>query len=183
VPDRTAVEGHVRAWLKEFVVGLNLCPFASPLLDSPQLRIAICEETSPAVLQRAFLSELDLLQSSPESEIATIVLVFPGGLADFEEYLSFLEQAQSLLIDAGLEGLVQLASFHPAYCFDGEDPEGPSHFSNRAPYPAIHLLREDMLSRVLGDFPNADLIPQRNIETLEKIGREELVRRWRALFA
>ena len=131
---------------------------------------------------RAFLSELDLLQSRAESELATSLLVFPNALASFDDYLLFLDQAQSLLVDAGLEGLVQLASFHPDYCFDGEDPDGPSHFSNRSPYPIIHLLREDMLSRVLGDNPDAELIPQRNIQTLEQLGRQELERRWRGLF-
>ena len=179
--DRDRVEQQTRDWLARFVVGLNLCPFARPVLDSPALRIAVCEASESPALRRAFLSELDRLQSSPESDIATTLLVFPSALQDFHEYLDFLAEAQLLLERAGLEGVVQLASFHPDYLFHGEPPEAASHFSNRSPWPTIHLLREDMLSRVLGYYPDADAIPDRNIATLEEIGRDELFRRWQAL--
>lgn len=177
------VERHVRQWLADFVVGLNLCPFARPLLGVPNLRIAICEQTDTAALHHAFLQELDLLQRSQEQEVATTLLVFPFALQDFEAYLHFLEDCQSLLVESGLEGIVQLASFHPHYRFAGEAPEAASHFSNRAPYPVIHFLREDMLSRVLEDFPDPGQIPDRNVETLNNIGVDELNRRWQALFA
>jgi hypothetical protein len=176
------VERHIRTWLDEFVVGLNLCPFARPQLGAPNLRIAICEDTEPALMQRVFLRELDLLQSSAESDIATTLLAFPQALANFDDYLDFLDQAQDLLAESGLEGLVQLASFHPHYRFEGEPPGAASHFSNRAPYPLLHLLREDMLSRVLEDFPDPQQIPDRNIQTLGDIGTQELERRWQALF-
>lgn len=177
------VERHIRHWLNDFVVGLNLCPFARPLLGATNLRIAVCEESDIAALRRAFLQELDFLQRSTEQDTATTLLAFPHALQDFEDYLQFLEDAQMLLIESGLEGLVQLASFHPHYCFAGEAPDAASHYSNRAPYPLIHLLREDMLSRVLEEFADADQIPDRNIETLTAIGVEELERRWQALFS
>ena len=176
-------ERHIRAWLDDFVVGLNLCPFARPLLGAANLRIAICEETEPASLRRAFLRELDLLQGSTEQEIATTLLAFPCALEEFEDYLQFLYLAQDLLVDSGLEGLVQLASFHPRYRFEGEADGAASHYSNRAPYPLIHLLREDMLSRVLEDFADPDQIPDKNIETLSDLGVEELERRWQAIFS
>jgi len=184
VPER--VEQHVRAWLEAFVVGLNLCPFARPFvsedpLSANRLRISICRDTGWDALRLAFLQELDTLQSSTEQEIATTLLVFPQALQSFEEYLDFLADAQELLILAGLEGLVQLASFHPDYEFDGEKPNAASHFSNRAPYPIIHILREDMMERVLRDFPNPENIPGDNIKTLEDIGAEELRARWRGL--
>ena len=175
-------ERHVRAWLADFVVGLNLCPFARPLLGAANLRIAICEESDTASLRRAFLQELDLLQRSTEQEVATALLVFPHALHAFEDYLEFLYQAQDLVAESGLEGLVQLASFHPQYRFEGEEVGAASHYSNRAPYPLIHLLREDMLSHALEDFPDPELIPVRNIETLNTIGVEELERRWQAFF-
>jgi hypothetical protein len=177
-----AAERHIRAWLDEFVVGLNLCPFARPLLGATNLRIAICEDSAPEALRRAFLRELDLLQRSTEREVATTLLAFPHALTDFEEYLAFLDQAQQLLEESGLEGLVQLASFHPQYRFEGEGEDAASHYSNRSPYPLIHLLREDMLSRALDDFADPDKIPERNIETLGDIGVEELERRWQAIF-
>ena len=178
VPD--SVEKHVRAWLEAFVVGLNLCPFARPFVlenqpSSRGLRIAVCYETEAEALQRAFLQELDTLQSSSEQEVGTTVLVFPAALRSFEQYLDFLTDAQELLVEAGLEGLLQLASFHPEYEFEGEEPGAASHFSNRAPYPIIHILREDMMERVLRDFPNPENIPIENIKTLERIGAEELI--------
>jgi len=176
-------ERHIRAWLNDFVVGLNLCPFARPLLGAPNLRIAICEESDTASLRRAFLQELDLLQRSTEQEVATTLLAFPLALQDFEDYLQFLYQAQDLVAESGLEGLVQLAGFHPLYRFEGEEPGAASHYSNRAPYPLIHLLREDMLSHALEDFADPEQIPVRNIETLKNIGVEELERRWRAFFS
>lgn len=169
-------------WLSEFVVGLNLCPFARPFLDSPQLRIEVCPATDDNDLARFFLAELDALQSSNESEIATSLLVFTGALTAFEDYLDFLDFARQLLADAGLEGLVQLASFHPDYSFEGEPQDAASHFSNRSPWPTIHLIREDMLSRVLQDFADPEGIPDHNIATLNTLGVEELRSRWIRLF-
>jgi hypothetical protein len=178
--DRT--ERHIRRWLDDFVVGLNLCPFARPLLGASNLRIAICEERDPSALPRAVLHELDVLQRSTERQIATTLLVFPCVLHDFKDYLQFLDEAQGLLLASGLEGLVQLASFHPHYRFEGEPPDAASHYSNRAPYPLVHLLREDMVSRAVEDFPEPEKIPDRNIATLNDIGAVELERRWQALF-
>jgi hypothetical protein len=177
------VEQHVRAWLETFVVGLNLCPFARPFVSpdpksQDALRIAICSDNNPEALHRAFLQELDTLQSHSEQALATTLVVYPNALASFEEYLDFFADAQELLAPAGLEGLVQLASFHPDYEFDGEEPGAASHFSNRAPYPIIHLLREDMMERVLRDYPNPENIPEQNIKTLELIGTKSLRIRW-----
>jgi hypothetical protein len=177
------VEQHIRRWLHEFVVGLNLCPFARPLLGAPNLRIAVCEETDAMALLRAFLRELDALQHSTEQDIATTLLAFPGALHDFEDYLDLLDDAQDLLAQSGLEGVVQLASFHPQYQFAGEAPDAASHYSNRAPYPILHLLREDMLTRALEDFTEPERIPQRNVEALNAIGVVELEQRWKALFS
>jgi len=181
LPDPARAEEQTRRWLTEFVVGLNLCPFARPFLDSPQLRISVCGGLDDQALGRFVLGELDLLQSTAEANIATSLLVFTAALGDFEDYLDFLDYAQQLLVDAGLEGLVQLASFHPDYRFAGEPENAASHFSNRAPWPTIHLIREDMLSRVLGDFPDPEAIPERNIETLEGLGVDEIQRRLDAL--
>lgn len=174
---------HVQEWLREFVVGMNLCPFARPLLGEPCLRIAVCEESSEAALHIAFLRELDLLQASPEQEIATTLLVFVQALRDFDTYLDFFSGAQDLLVEAGLEGIVQIASFHPQYRFAGEPKNAASHYSNRSPYPIIHLLREDMLSRVLENFVGPESIPERNIEALTAIGAAELERRSQAILS
>ncbi len=175
-------EAHIRTWLTDVVVGLNLCPFARPLLGADKLRIVICNETNPAVLRRVFLQELDLLQRSSEEEVATTLLAFPGALGDFHDYLEFLDGAQDLLTEAGLEELIQLASFHPQYLFAGEAEDAASHYSNRSPYPLVHLLREEMLTRVLADGSDPDEIPARNIATLGAIGVDELERRWQKMF-
>lgn len=176
------VEARIRTWLVELVVGLNLCPFARPLLGSDNLRIAVCDSADTAEARRRFLQELDLLQSSSEREIATTLLAFPAALAEFADYLDFLDEAQTLLEETGLDGVLQLASFHPHYQFAGEPPGAASHYSNRSPYPLIHLLREDMLSRVLAEDSDPEAIPARNIATLEGLGVEVLERRWRELF-
>ena len=180
--EQATVEGRIRAWLAEFVVGLNLCPFARPLLGADNLRIAISNETEPGGLRRDLLQELDLLQRSTEAQIATTLLAFTAALGEFDDYLDFLGEAQDLLVEAGLEGVVQLASFHPHYLFAGEAADGASHYSNRSPYPLVHLLREDMLTRILADGADPDEIPARNIATLEGIGVDGLAQRWRDIF-
>jgi hypothetical protein len=182
-PTTDRAQRHVQYWLREFVVGLNLCPFARPLLGDLSLRIAVCEETDMQAMRTSFLRELDHLQGSHEQQVATTLLVFPNALQDFEVYLEFFARAQQLLENAGLEGLVQLASFHPRYRFAGEAPDAASHYSNRSPYPIIHLLREDMLSRVLEDFVDPERIPERNIEALNALGVEELERRCQSILS
>ena len=148
-------ERHIRRWLESFVVGLDLCPFARPLLGSPALRIAILGDSDIDALRRAYLEELDLLQRSSEEAIATTLLGFPAALGEFDEFLDFVHQADGLLDASGLRGHVQLASFHPHYQFAGEPPDAASHFSNRAPYPLLHLLRENMVGRLLAPCFNA----------------------------
>ena len=176
-------ECHIRRWLRQFVVDLNLCPFARPFLEAPNLRIAICEKSQVAEVQEVLLQEMNLLRSSTEQEVATTLLAVPFALSDFEDYLQFVDEAQAMLVGAGLEGILQLASFHPHYRFAGEPPESASHFSNRSPYPLVHLLREDMVSRALKHFVDPEQIPNRNIEALNAIGVDALERRWQALFA
>lgn len=175
------VEKSIRDWLQTFIVELNLCPFARPVAASEALRISVCESEDLNQLTQAFLTELDLIQQSSEQDIATTLLVMPNGLASFDGYLMFLDNAEALIEELGLDGTIQLASFHPEYLFDGEDEQSASHFSNRSPYPVIHFLREEMLTNALDEFPNPEQIPLRNISTLEKIGRAEIELRWQKL--
>ena len=177
-----SAERRTRAWLESFVVGLDLCPFARPLLHADNLRIATSAATGPEDIREVFLRELDLLQRSTEQEIATTLVVYPLALTAFDDYLDFLDEAQALVLAAGLDDMVQLASFHPDYRFAGEDDDGPGNFSNRAPYPIIHLLRENMLTRVLADFPEPEQIPLQNVRRLEALGTESLKRAWQQLF-
>lgn len=176
-PVYCSVEQRTRAWLDSFVVGLNLCPFARPVIAADGLRLTVCESGRLEDIAAMYLQELNLICQSPESEIATSLLVVPAGLEDFEAYLDFVDNANHLLEDQNLDGTIQLASFHPQYQFDGESPGASSHFTNRSPYPMIHFLREDMMARLLQDFPNPEQIPQRNIETLDAIDPTKLQRR------
>lgn len=177
----TVAEQRTKAWLDSFVVGLNLCPFARPVIVSEGLRLTLNESSQVEGILHGFLTELELISSSDETEIATTLLVVPNALANFEEYLGFVELAEELIEEADLEGVIQLASFHPDYRFDGEPEDSASHFTNRSPYPMIHFLREEMMERVLGEFPDSEQIPQQNIQTLETIGRSEIERRWNSL--
>jgi hypothetical protein len=177
------VEKRVRKWLDCFVVDLNLCPFAAPVVQSNTLRITLSQSNQIDHMVTDFLLELDLLQSSSALDIATTLLVFPNALGDFNEYLDLVDIAEQLVTDSGLDGIVQLASFHPRYLFADEPSNGASHYSNRAPYPIIHLLREKMVADALSKFNQPEDIPERNIHTLESIGRTEIERRWQQLFS
>ena len=182
-PSRAEVERKTLGWVKDFVVGLNLCPFARPLLASDALRVTVCEATEDEVVAGALLDEIELIQKASEAEIATTLVVFPNALRGFDTYLAFLDGAQQLIEEMDLLGVLQLASFHPDYQFAGEPIEAASHFTNRAPFPMIHLLREDMVTRALETYPNPEQIPERNIQKLEDLGRERLQQMLTALDA
>ena len=182
-PARAEVERKTLAWVKDFVVGLNLCPFARPLLASEALRVTVCEANDDEGVAAALLDEIQLIQKASESEVATTLVVFPNALQGFDGYLAFLDGAQQLLEEMGLLGVLQLASFHPDYQFAGEPIEAASHFTNRAPFPMIHVLREAMVTRALETYPNPEQIPERNIQRLEGFGRERLQQMLAALGA
>ena len=174
MPDAIEASAHTRRWIEQFVVGENLCPFAAPALLAQQLRITVCDQTDEAERARAVLRELDLLQSTPVSELLTSVLVFTQALGDFDDYLDFLGIAEDLLEQAGLEGVLQIASFHPAYVFDGVPANDPSHYSNRSPWPMLHFLREDQIEAALEQHPDPDHIPERNIAHLQELGTDAI---------
>ena len=173
-PSRAAVERKTLGWVEDFVVGLNLCPFARPLLASDALRVTVCEAIGDEGVAETLVAEIELIQKASESEVATTLVVFPNALQGFDTYLAFLEEAQQLLEEMDLLGVLQLASFHPEYQFAGEPIDAASHFTNRAPFPMIHLLREDMVTRALETYLNPEQIPERNIQRLEGLGRERL---------
>lgn len=171
---KAAVERKTRAWLQEFVVGLNLCPFARPVVMSKALRITVSLSAEEEVVAKALLDEIVLIQNVAEEVVATTLVVFPNALTQFDAYLGFLNGAEQLLEEMNLAGVLQLASFHPNYQFAAEAIDATSHFTNRAPFPMIHLLREDMVTRALDVFPDPEQIPARNIQTLEDLGLERI---------
>jgi hypothetical protein len=158
-------------WVEKVVVGLNLCPFAKPVLKANSLRYALSSECTPEQLAKFFLIELDIISQADEAVIATTLVVMPEGLTDFYDYLDFLADCEDLLQKSGLQSEFQLASFHPDYIFAGVDEDDASHLTNRSPYPMLHIIREAQMSRVLANHPNPEKIPERNIQLLREMGK------------
>ena len=159
-----------RRWLQRAVIGLNLCPFAKAVSAKDQVRFVLSDAGTPAALLEALGAELLLLRDTPADAVDTTLLVHPRVLCDFADYNDFLDDADALVEALGLDGELQVASFHPFYVFAGEDPGDPSNNSNRSPWPMLHLLREDSVERAVAAFPDPDAIPARNIETLRRLG-------------
>ena len=167
-----------RRWLERAVIGLNLCPFAKAVHARQQVRFVASEATTPAALLEDLARELLLLRDTPAAQIDTTLLVHPRVLRDFLDYNDFLDAADALVAQLGLEGVLQVASFHPDYRFAGSADDDIANYTNRAPYPTLHLLREDSVGRAVAAFPDPDAIVARNIATLERLGRDG----WRRLF-
>ena len=165
---------NTRLWLDQMVVGLNLCPFSLSVIARDQVHYAVCDATADADLRQFFLDELQRLCESNENDVATSLLMFTKAVDDFDEYLALLDWFQQLLEDADLTDHLQLASFHPKYQFEGVAAADLSHFTNRSPYPTIHLLRQDQMARVLAHVSNPEKIYLENIETLKKLGRQQV---------
>ncbi|MCH7853896.1 MAG: DUF1415 domain-containing protein [Proteobacteria bacterium] len=169
--DDTVIQA-VKQWLESVVVGLNLCPFAKRELAKNRIRFSVTEAKTEEQLLTALETELELLSS--DSCIETTLLIHPRILANFDDYNQFLNYADGLLVQMKLEGIYQIASFHPNYQFDGTGPDDSENYTNRSPYPLLHLIREESLERAIADFPDADQIPARNIKLMHRLGRDKL---------
>jgi hypothetical protein len=180
--DQAIVE-HTRRWISSFVIGLDLCPFARRVFDAGRIRYAISHSRDENTLSNDLASELHLLLASPSTQIETTLLILPHVLGNFLDYNAFLSVVNQLLEELRLCGTIQVASFHPQYQFAGTEPNAAENYTNRSPYPMLHLLRESSVTRA-ADFSDEVLdIPQRNIETLRNLGREQILERLRTLDA
>ncbi|MBT0569450.1 DUF1415 domain-containing protein [Curvibacter sp. CHRR-16] len=168
----TAVLIDTRRWLEKAVIGLNLCPFAKAVYVKNQVHLALGWWTHAADVLEQLESELLALQALPAAERDTTVLVLPNFMPDFLDFNDFLCPAERVLKQCKLQGEIQIAHFHPQFEFAGENPHGMSHYTNRAPYPMLHLIREASIEKALASFPDPDSIYERNIQTLEKMGPE-----------
>ena len=161
---------QTRRWLERAVIGLNLCPFAKSVYVKNQVRLVV----SRARHLDAFLDDLDreleLLKSTPAEEVDTTLLIHPTLFPDFLVFNDFLDVADNVLADHELEGVVQIAPFHPDFVFEGEDEADMSHFTNRAPFPTLHLIREESLEKAIEGFGDTDVIYERNMDLLRKLG-------------
>ncbi|MBS98832.1 MAG: hypothetical protein CMI01_09170 [Oceanospirillaceae bacterium] len=164
-----------RDWVERMVVGLNLCPFAAPVVKAGTIRYHVSEAEDEDRLLRDFLMELSRLVETPENELSTTLVITPWLVLDFDAFLDLVADAEALIEQAGVEDLFQIASFHPAYLFAGVDEDDISHWTNRAPFPTLHLIRQDEMSRALAGYKDPESIPERNIARLKALGRAGLI--------
>lgn len=169
-PDR--IEADVRRWLERAVIGLNLCPFAKAVHARQQVRIVVSDATTERALLQQLGEEMALLRDTPSETIDTTLLVHPQVLQDFLDYNDFLDTADALVEAMELDGVLQVASFHPHYQFADTEPDDAENLTNRAPYPILHLLREDSVDRAVAAYPEPDAIIERNVATMRELGAE-----------
>ncbi|MDI5933710.1 DUF1415 domain-containing protein [Halomonas kalidii] len=169
-----------RAWVETFVVAHDVCPFAGRELARGTIRYAEAAADDWEAALLALIEECRRLDETPGIE--TTLLVLPSGVEDFDDYLDLLAIAEALLAEQGYEGIYQLASFHPDYCFEDAEPDDPGNFTNRSPWPMLHLLREASLEQALAHYPDDPAqIPERNIAEMQRLGRDRLAESLAAL--
>lgn len=168
MPETPPYIKHTQKWLSSVIIERTLCPFAKREFDRGSIRYAVIESDDLKTQLEAVVAECQTLDN--DDTIETTLLILPNGLSNFEDYLDALDMANALLDAQSYRGIYQLASFHPDYRFQGAPPNDPSHYTNRAPYPVLHILREASVERVLKTYPNPERIPKRNIEKMEGLG-------------
>lgn len=159
-------------WLERAVIGLNLCPFAKAVHVKKQIRYVVSNATTPEQLLETLMDELQRLSDTDPDTIDTTLLIHPFVLTDFLDYNEFLDVADAAVEDMQLDGELQVASFHPDYQFADTDQNDIGNYTNRSPYPILHLLREESIERAVAAFPEASEIFDKNIETMEKLGHD-----------
>lgn len=166
------VTAQTMKWVNEFIIKHNVCPFAQREVEKQSVRVVVLRSKKIDVALEELISEVQWLDQNPQTE--TTLLVFPTLFKDFYRYLDFVDLAENLMYEQGCEGVYQLATFHPDYCFSGTDPDDVSNFTNRSPYPMLHLLREESLEKAISYYGDTGNIPSQNIEKMEALGREAL---------
>jgi hypothetical protein len=169
--DQLVVE-DTRRWLRRAVIGLNLCPFAKAVDVKGQVHYAVSHATRSKELLVDLKRELNDLAAHDSAARDTTLLIAPVGFGDFLEFNDFLAQADRLLVKNGFDGVFQIASLHPIYQFAGTEPDDVTNFTNRSPYPTLHLLREESIDRAVQAFPHAEAIFEVNMRTMERLGAE-----------
>lgn len=161
-----------RHWLARAVIGLNLCPFAKSVYVKEQVRYAISEATTLEDALADLETELRALEAADPQQVDTTLVIYPRAFADFVDYNDALFFAERLVQQLRLDGVLQIASFHPEYRFEGSEADDIENYTNRAPYPILHLLREDSIERAVDAFPDASAIYEKNQETLRRLGHD-----------
>jgi hypothetical protein len=172
--DRNTI-ATVRMWIERAVIGLNLCPFARTVYVKEQIRYVVSPARTPEALREDLERELRALAETEAATVETTLLIHPHVLTTFLDYNDFLDVADAAVDRLGLTGVLQIASFHPQYQFAGTTPDDVTNYTNRSPYPMLHLLREASVEQAVATFPDADEIPTRNIATLRRLGLRGLL--------
>lgn len=170
--DDASIVADTIAWLEKAVIGLNLCPFAKAVHVKKQIRYVVCQADTPEALLGVLMDELQRLSDTDPEQVDTTLLIHPYVLQDFLDYNEFLDVADAALEDMDLSGELQIASFHPQYQFADTDVNDIENYTNRSPYPTLHLLREDSIERAVEVFPDAADIFEKNIDTLRALGHD-----------
>ena len=170
--DPVQVEAGVRRWLERAVIGLNLCPFAKAVYVRDQVRIVASDASTARALLEELGEEMALLRDTPAEQIDTTLLVHPQVLGDFLDYNDFLDDADALVEAMDLDGVLQVASFHPHYQFAGTEPGDIENLTNRAPFPILHLLREASVDRAVAAYAEPEAIIERNVATVRALGHD-----------
>ncbi len=168
------IEAQTRCWLESRVLRDNLCPFAHQPYKNNRVRIIVTDSSRPEYLLEDVLHELKYLASLPAETLETTLLVHPCVLEDFHDYNDFLDLVDDLLVQEGYEGVFQVASFHPDYQFADTAEDDAENYTNRSPWPMLHLLREASLEQAIASHPDVAGIPQRNIALMQELGKETL---------
>ncbi|HCH3938052.1 TPA: DUF1415 domain-containing protein [Vibrio parahaemolyticus] len=171
--DINAITQQVDQWLNDVVIGLNLCPFAAKPQRNKQIKIFVSEATQEEALLEDILLQLIELSTTEPEKLETTLVVVPNMLQDFWDYNFCIDWVEGLIKQQDWEGIFQVATFHPDYCFDGAAPEDDENLTNRSPYPIFHLIREESMEKVLKHYPDPESIPDTNIARVSALSEEE----------
>lgn len=177
-PMKSEIITSTQTWLEKAVIGLNLCPFAKAVHVKNRIRYVLSKATREEDLQTELQRELEFLRGTKPEDVETTLLIHPDVLNDFLAFNDFLGVADDLLEELELDGVLQIASFHPDYQFAGTEPNDIENYTNRSPYPTLHILREESITRAVETYPDTDEIYQKNQDTLNKLG----LKGWQSLF-
>ncbi|HCE2109344.1 TPA: DUF1415 domain-containing protein [Vibrio parahaemolyticus] len=171
--DINAITQQVDQWLNDVVIGLNLCPFAAKPKRNKQIKIFVSEATQEEALLEDILLQLIELSTTEPEKLETTLVVVPNMLQDFWDYNFCIDWVEGLIKQQDWEGIFQVATFHPDYCFGGAAPEDDENLTNRSPYPIFHLIREESMEKVLKHYPDPESIPDTNIARVSALSEEE----------
>ncbi|WP_417877544.1 DUF1415 domain-containing protein [Vibrio sp.] len=171
--DVNAITQQMDQWLNDVVIGLNLCPFAAKPQRNKQIKIFVSEASQEEALLEDILLQLIELSNTEPEKLETTLVVVPNMLDDFWDYNLFIDWVEGLIKQQDWEGVFQVATFHPDYCFGGAEPEDDENLTNRSPYPIFHLIREESMEKVLKHYPDPESIPDTNIARVSALSEEE----------